>query len=288
MRLRPGEKEGDPAVLDAEPDGALGLSSSVVTSAAGTPEDVGLERPPGSADVRLSGTIPIGGQWDGELAVSDPAQHAVAALARALSARGIRVTGGTATTREPLPAGVRVLAAHESPPLAEIIRVVNKDSRNLHAEMLLRLVGSRQKGEGSAAKGHEAVVERLERLGISPEGWNLADGSGLARTNLVTPRGLVALLAAMERHPYAAAFRDSLAVAGRDGTLEKRMRGTAAEGNVAAKTGTLSLVNALAGYATTPRGERLAFVLMVNNHAGRGREALKALDDAAAAIAASR
>jgi D-alanyl-D-alanine carboxypeptidase/D-alanyl-D-alanine-endopeptidase (penicillin-binding protein 4) len=238
--------------------------------------------------VRLSGSLPISGGWDGELAVSDPARQAATAFAAALAARGIRLTGGVATTREPLPVGVRVLAEHESPTVAELIRVVNKESRNLHAEMLLRLAGAAQRGEGSAAKGHEAANALLDRLGVPHEGWNLADGSGLARTNLVTPHGIVALLAAMDAHPHAAAFRESLAVAGRDGTLEKRMRGTAAEGNVAAKTGTLSLVNALAGYATTPRGERLAFALLVNNHAGRGREALKALDDAVAAIAASR
>jgi len=289
-RLRPGEREGDPAVLDASPapDGALTLSSSVTTAAAGTAEDVRLEREIGSDRVRLSGSLPLGGEWDGELAVTEPARHAATTFAAVLAAKSIRVTGGVATTREPLPAGARVLAAHDSPPLADIVRAVNKESQNLHAEMLLRLVGLKQKGEGSVAKGHEAVVELLDRLGVPHDGWNLVDGSGLARTDLVTPRGLAALLAAMDRHPAATAFRDSLPVAGRDGTLENRMRGTPAEGNVMAKTGTLSLVNALAGYVTTARDERLAFVVLVNNHAARGREAVRAIDDLAAALAASR
>jgi D-alanyl-D-alanine carboxypeptidase/D-alanyl-D-alanine-endopeptidase (penicillin-binding protein 4) len=286
--LRPGEREGDPAVLDAEPDGALVLSSTVATTAAGAPEDVRLEREPGSDAVRLSGSLPIGGEWGGELAVRDPARQAAARFARALEAKGIRVTGGIATAREPLPAGARVLAAHESRTVAEMVRVVNKESQNLHAEMLLRLVGLKQKGEGSEARGHEAVVAFLDRLGVPHDGWNLVDGSGLARTDLVTPRGLVALLAAMDRHPAAAAFRDSLPVAGRDGTLEKRMRGTAAEGNVTAKTGTLSLVNALAGYVATPRGERLAFAVIVNNHAARSREALTSIDAIVVALARAR
>ena len=82
----------------------------------------------------------------------------------------------------------------------------------------------------------------------------------------------------MDRHPAAAAFRDSLPIAGVDGTLEKRMRGTAAERRVVAKTGTLRLANALAGYATTERGERLAFAIVVNNHAGKSREAVAAID----------
>ena len=105
--------------------------------------------------------------------------------------------------------------------MAEIVRVVNKESQNLHAEMLLRLVGLKLKGEGSAQKGHQAIAEFLTRLGVPAEDWELRDGSGLARTDLVTPRGLAALLVAMDAHPEAAAFRASLPVAGVDGTLAK-------------------------------------------------------------------
>ena len=155
-----------------------------------------------------------------------------------LEAKGIRVMGGVSTSSAPLPAGARVLATHDSPSMAQIVRVVNKESQNLHAEMLLRLVGLKVEGEGSAEKGHEAVAELAKRLGVPDQGWGLTDGSGLAPTDLLTPRGLVALLVAMDRHPEAAAFRDSLPIAGVDGTLEKRMKGTPAEGRVAAKTGT--------------------------------------------------
>jgi D-alanyl-D-alanine carboxypeptidase/D-alanyl-D-alanine-endopeptidase (penicillin-binding protein 4) len=154
--------------------------------------------------------------------------------------------------------------------------------------MLLRLLGSKLKGEGSVDKGRAAVAEAMQRLGVADAGWALADGSGLARTDLLTPHGLVALLAAMDRHPHAAVFRDSLAIAGASGTLETRMRGTAAEKRVLAKTGTLQLANALAGYVTTTRGERLAFALFVNNHAGRGREAVAAIDRVAVALAEAR
>ncbi len=285
VRLAAGEREGDPAVLDVwPPSDTLSIRASVTTSAAG-PQAVRLEREPGTNAVTLSGTVPLGGEWTGELAVADPARHAAAAFSAALAARGIRVALPAVSSREPLPAAARVLASHESPPLAELVRAVNKESQNLHAEMLLRALGA-QRGEGSEAKGHEAVLALLDRLGVPHDGWRMTDGSGLARTDLVTPRGLAALIAAMDRHPAAAAFRASLPIAGRDGTLEKRMRGTAAEGNVSAKTGTLSLVNALAGYVTTRGGERLAFVFFVNNNASRSREAVKALDDAAAALAA--
>jgi D-alanyl-D-alanine carboxypeptidase/D-alanyl-D-alanine-endopeptidase (penicillin-binding protein 4) len=300
VTLAPGERAGDPAVLDVVPDtGCVAVRSSVATVDAasakndGGPspdggEEVSLDREPGSSEARLTGRLPLGGSWDGRLAVADPARCAAAAFRGVLETKGIRVTGGVAMSREALPAGVRVLAAHLSPSMAEMVRVVNKESQNLHAETLLRLVGLKVKGEGSAAKGHEALAEMAKRLGVPDEGWGLTDGSGLARTDLLTPRGLVALLVAMDRHPCAAAFRDSLPVAGVDGTLEKRMRGTPAERRVTAKTGTLRLANALAGYVTTERGERLAFAIVVNNHAGKGGEAVAAIDAIAAALAVAR
>jgi D-alanyl-D-alanine carboxypeptidase/D-alanyl-D-alanine-endopeptidase (penicillin-binding protein 4) len=293
--LKPGERVGDPAVLEMVPDvGCLAVSSSVETAPVAPPgttgggDDVSLERAPGSNEVRLSGRVPIGGSWDGGLAVADPAHCAAQVFRGVLEAKGIRVTGGVSTSSAPLPAGVRALATHDGPPMAEMVRVVNKESQNLHAEMLLRLVGLKVKGEGSAEKGHEAVAEMARRLGVPGDGWALTDGSGLARTDLLTPRGLVALLAAMDRHPGASAFRASLPIAGVDGTLEKRMKGTAAEGRVTAKTGTLRLANALAGYVTTERGERLAFSIVVNNHAGKSREAVAAIDAIAAALALAR
>jgi D-alanyl-D-alanine carboxypeptidase/D-alanyl-D-alanine-endopeptidase (penicillin-binding protein 4) len=302
--LAPGERVGDPAVLQLVPDaGCLDVVSSVTTTevraqatgqaASDDDEDddvneLILLREPGSNDVRLTGKLPLGGEWNGRLAVADPASCAAAVFASVLEAKGIQVVSGVATSRAPLPGDARVLAAYEGVPMAEMIRVVNKESQNLHAEMLLRLVGLKLKGEGSAARGHEAIAEVMKRLGVDDAGWGLADGSGLARTDLLTPHGLVALLAAMDRHSHAAAFRDSLAIAGVDGTLEKRMRGTPAERRVLGKTGTLQLANALAGYVTTTRGERLAFAVFVNNHATRGREAVAAIDRIAAALAAAR
>jgi D-alanyl-D-alanine carboxypeptidase/D-alanyl-D-alanine-endopeptidase (penicillin-binding protein 4) len=297
VTLAPGERPGDPAVLETSPrHGCVVVTSSVLTAEAarsGTDvpdpaESVALLREPGSDEVRLAGQIPLGGKWDGRLAVLDPARCASEVFAGVLEAKGIRVIRGVATTREPLPAGMRVLAAHDSETMAAMIRVVNKESQNLHAETLLRLAGAKRGGEGSVEKGHAAVADLLDRVGVPRGGLHLVDGSGLARTNLLTPRALAALLVAMDRHPHAAAFRDSLAVAGRDGTLEKRMKGTPAEGRVVAKTGTLALVNALAGHATTRRGERLAFAVFVNNHAERSREAVQAIDAIATVLSEAR
>jgi len=192
--------------------------------------------------------------------------------------------GPVVTSSDPLPPGARVLAAHDSPPLSEMLKVVNKESQNLHTEMLLRLIGQRGKGEGSVEAGHEAVREFLTRIGIQPQSWGLQDGSGLSRSDVLDPRGLVELLVAMDRHPQAAVFLDSLAIMGVDGTLKDRLRGTPAEGKVLAKTGTLRLSNALAGYATAGSGERLAFAVLVNNHTAPAREAVAAIDEIARAL----
>ena len=112
----------------------------------------------------------------------------------------------------------------------------------------------------------------------------MEDGSGLSRSDLATAAGMAALLVAMDRHPAGAAFIDALPVAGVDGTLKGRMKGTAAEGRVRAKTGTIRHTAALAGYVTTRRGERLAFAMLVNN-ARSLREANKAMDALAVALA---
>jgi PBP4 family serine-type D-alanyl-D-alanine carboxypeptidase len=161
--------------------------------------------------------------------------------------------------------------------MAELIRTINKESRNLQAEALLRLLGARRSGEGSTAAGHIALDEFLRRMQVRTEGWGIEDGSGLARSNVITPAGLVDLLVVMDAHPQAAAFRASLPVAGADGTLKTRMKGTPAEGRLQAKTGTLALVNALAGYVTNSQGDRLAFAAFANGQV-RQSDALAALD----------
>jgi D-alanyl-D-alanine carboxypeptidase/D-alanyl-D-alanine-endopeptidase (penicillin-binding protein 4) len=288
--LVPGDRPGDPAVLSLAPDsGCLNVVSTVTTMEARPDYDeLTLLREPGSNDVRLTGRLPLGGNWDGRLAVADPAACAAAVFAAVLEARGIRVASGVATSHAALPEGARVLAAYDGLPMAQMVQVVNKESQNLHAEMLLRLAGLKAKGEGSVEAGSAAALAFAGRLAVPTAGWTIQDGSGLSRADLVTPAGIAALLVAMDRHPHAAAFRDSLPIAGVDGTLEKRMRGTAAEKRVLAKTGTSQLMNALAGYVTTVRGERLAFAAFVNNNAGRSRETVQALDRLAVALAEAR
>ena len=136
--------------------------------------------------------------------------------------------GPVATTSEPLPAGARVLAVHDSPPLSEIVKVVNKESQNLHAEMLLRLLGAARRGARAASRrATTPSASSCAAIGVATQTWGLQDGSGLSRSDLVTPHGLAALLAAMDRHPRRRGLpRQSARGQGVDGTLEDRMRGT--------------------------------------------------------------
>jgi D-alanyl-D-alanine carboxypeptidase/D-alanyl-D-alanine-endopeptidase (penicillin-binding protein 4) len=283
LSLRPGERPGAPALLERTPPSSrVPVTSTVVTAEAGGALEIRLDRQPGVTV--LSGHLPLGQERRGRLAVEDPARFAADAFAEALAVRGIRIAGGVASSRSALPGPQRVLAERRGAALAEIVRVTNKESHNLYAEMLLRSLGVRLAGEGSVERGRQAALEVLARLGVPTRGFALTDGSGLARTDLATARGLVALLAAMDRHRDAAVFRDSLATAGVDGTLERRLRGTPAEGRIAAKTGSFSGVSALAGYARTARRGRLAFAVLLNNYEVDPAQAQAAADEIARAL----
>lgn len=281
LSAAPGERAGDPLVVDRAPVTAhYAVVSTAVTSAPGTPAELVLRSDPGSNVFRISGSLPLGGEpWQGSVAIADPARYAAVVFAEILAAKGVAVAGPVATSSEPLPPGRRVLAARESEPIAQIVEVVNKRSQNLHTEMLLRLLGARVKGEGTVEAGREATEDFLRRLGVPAETWSLQDASGLSRSDILTPHGLAALLAAMDRHRHAGVFRDSLPVAGVDGTLEGRMRGTPAQGRVSAKTGSIRHVNALAGYATHRTGDRLVFAIVLNHHTAAGGAAVGAIDD---------
>jgi D-alanyl-D-alanine carboxypeptidase/D-alanyl-D-alanine-endopeptidase (penicillin-binding protein 4) len=287
LRVTAGERPGDPVRLEREPPSAYyRVVSTATTAPAGAAADLTLTRAPGSNDIHLSGTFPLAAEaWEGFAALEDPARYAATVFAEVLAARGIAVAGAVETSSAPLPAGVRVLAAHESPPLLEILKAVNKTSQNLHAEMMLRLLGARRRGSGSPEAGREAVAEFLRRVGVQTSAWALQDGSGLSRSDILTPHELASLLAAMDRHPRGAAFKETLPIAGRDGTLKNRMKGGPAEGRVVAKTGTLRHVNALAGYVTTRGGSRLAFVALANHHTSGGASATHAIDEIGALLA---
>ena len=188
---------------------------------------------------------------------------------RALCERaGIRITGSIRRGRAP--ENARIVASHASPPLSSLLTAMNKPSDNLHAELLLKLAGAAAYGTpGTAKKGIRVIKTFLGQAGIDTATIRFSDGSGVSRYNLVMPKTITGLLAAVYDHfSFSSEFIASLPIAGIDGTLDKRMHGTAAEGVLHAKTGSLSGVSTLAGYVPSAEGDMLAFSIMMSHFTG--------------------
>jgi D-alanyl-D-alanine carboxypeptidase/D-alanyl-D-alanine-endopeptidase (penicillin-binding protein 4) len=166
------------------------------------------------------------------------------------------------------------IVAFQSPPFSMIAAQTLKPSQNLYTELMLRTLGKMTPppatmsllGQTSESLGLEAVKSFLKTAGIRPEALVLDDGSGLSRGDMITAEATVQLLTFMSKHRHAQVFRDALPIAGVDGTLRNRLRGTAAANNLRAKSGSLSSAASLGGYVTTAAGEKLAFAIIVNNY----------------------
>ena len=289
LELGPGEKEGDPARFGVEPwAGYYSIQNEVRTSPAGSERKLAVSREPGSRLFVLSGTLPLGTEPARlTLAVEEPAEHAAHLLLRLLEARGIHVYGEARARHlpraesgdAPTPAGTpTVLAEHLSPPLGDAVRFLNKVSQNLHAELVARVAAREKAGATTAEAALKFAQEFFKSAGIEEDDMVFYDGSGLSRRDLVTPRAEVKLLEYAARQPWGAVFRSTLPVAGDDGTLAERMKNTPAAGRIWAKTGSLEHVSALAGYATSVRGEHLVFAILGNNQNLRGSAASAVAD----------
>ncbi|MGB9121324.1 MAG: D-alanyl-D-alanine carboxypeptidase/D-alanyl-D-alanine-endopeptidase [Candidatus Angelobacter sp.] len=172
----------------------------------------------------------------------------------------------------------KILAEHFSAPLLDDIRVTNKVSENLHAELALRLAGKLRSDGGSFEGGVAAVKQFLLQAGLKEDEFTFLDGSGLSRRDLVTPAATVQLLIYASRQPWGPAFEESLPVSGVDGSLSERFQKTPAIGLIHAKTGSLSHVNALSGYGQTQAGERFVFAIFCNDHNLPASRVLAAMD----------
>ena len=275
---------GDPARVYLKPSLPYFQIDNRVT--AGTPERMWIDRPGNGRQVHLWGTISPRSRGRGySLAVDDPAFYAAVAFRDALMRRGVTVDGEASVRHRlpgedlsPLPKGLADLGIYWSAPLAESLRVLDKVSQNLHTEMLLREVGRVAGGEGTRAAGLKELGEFLKQIGISEDEVSVRDASGLSRMNLISPSAVVKLL----RYMYGSKHRDLwislLPVSGEDGTLKNRMKKSPAEGRIRAKTGSLTHVAALGGYAMRPDGRVYAFSFFANNQAVAGWEVRTFLD----------
>lgn len=293
LRVQPGVREGDPAILSLLP--ALEfyrLDNRIRTTAAGSERRIRYDRVPDSMDVRLWGSIPLRDRTQELLlGIADPARYAAMALLRALEERGIDVEGEAGSAHlypsevadlsqglaSPEESGVE-LARRISAPLIEDLRITDKVSQNLHAELALRAVGKARRNVGSFEAGLEEMKTFLSEAGIEPDGYDLRDGSGLARLNLLTPATVIKLLRYMYQSPQREDWIGLLPVGGRDGSIATRFTDTPAMGRVFAKTGSLSHVSALSGYIHRNGGSWVAFSILVNNYNAKAPEIRGVID----------
>jgi len=211
---------------------------------------------------------------------SDPAVSA-RAFHTALGNAGITAAGMPQAGR--LPALAFPVTTHKSRPLGDIIKRINKPSNNRLAEALLASLASRF---GDRGEHYDFLVHIYQDLGLDCSGVHVADGAGLSHDNLLTPHFIVSLLEHIRAQPDVfAVFLRSLPVAGTDGTLRDRLRGTAAQGRVHAKTGTLTGISALSGYVRGTEGRGLTFSILINNYSCSTQTARHLLDRAALALA---
>jgi D-alanyl-D-alanine carboxypeptidase/D-alanyl-D-alanine-endopeptidase (penicillin-binding protein 4) len=289
------------------------LENAMTPAPAGQPAHPGMQRLPGEMSIRAWGTTPPSGVHV-QLALEDPAQFTAEAFQQALMARGI-TTSGSAEAQHKFPVGSgdfgaeraqplqlqlitlstvsapitghRVLAAHISVPIAEDIAVTNKTSQNLHAELLLRLLGKLEGTDGSFVQGARVVRKFLIGAGIDDQDFFLYDGSGMSPDDRIAPRAFTRLLAYAAKQPWGMEWRNTFPIAGVDGTLEGRFVKSPLKGKMWAKTGTLDEVNTLSGYLTASSGKTLAFSILVNGRRPGNDADGQAIDRIAEAIAAA-
>jgi D-alanyl-D-alanine carboxypeptidase/D-alanyl-D-alanine-endopeptidase (penicillin-binding protein 4) len=285
LNISPAAKTGAPALLSlAPPLEYFVIENRVVTVASANEQHVKVDRPPGSRELRITGAVsrkaPISPQL---LAVDDPALFAAWALYDALARRGIAIRGKPAARHrldpEPFrPVAGAVLAERISPPLIDLLRITDKTSQNLWAEVMLREAARARKGDGSRKAGLDELGALLKELGAQPDSFQFVDGSGLSRTTLASPALIVRLLRRMYASPYRDQWRALLPIGGDDGTLENRFANQPAARAIQAKTGSLTHVNTLSGYADSATYGEVAFAIMVNNTSAPSSDVREAID----------
>jgi D-alanyl-D-alanine carboxypeptidase/D-alanyl-D-alanine-endopeptidase (penicillin-binding protein 4) len=293
VNILPADRPGEKAFVSVTPFADYyRLDNRIITTPAGTGRKFFVNREPGSTVLTLWGSMPLDDLGANEaLAIEDPAEYAAALFRQLLSRRGIVVygrqrtkhtelatlstfsvtaiapsRGGNDGQARPLKADQPiVLASYESKPMVDDVRVVNKVSQNLHAEILLRLLGRERGTAGTIEGGLEVLRGFLTQAAIPNDQYVFYDGSGLSRQNLATPHAIVQLLRYASTQLWGPAFKSTLPISGIDGSLSDRLTAPRLQSRVFGKTGSLGGVKALSGYAATDSGETVVFSILSNN-----------------------
>jgi D-alanyl-D-alanine carboxypeptidase/D-alanyl-D-alanine-endopeptidase (penicillin-binding protein 4) len=272
LHVHAGDHPGDPVRVDVTPAHSVPRVRVDATTIAARPSgDTRRGRGDGlrarkdstTWDVILEGQIPAGDTAVIEVTHHNPDAAYVAAVREALHDKGITVDD--AASADTL-GRIDTLATLSSPPLSEILKALMKPSQNQIAEMLFRTVALEQTGAGRTDSARAVVSAQIAKWGAAvPAEAVVRDGSGLSRYDYISPRTVVRILDAMRRSPYFNTYYDALPIAGVDGTIRNRMKGTPAQGNVHAKTGSVALARSLSGYVTTADQHMLIFSFLANN-----------------------
>ena len=277
VRVAPGPQRAAAVTTQPVSDEWVPVIGNVWMAPADSTPRVDIGRADSLSAVTVSGILPADTAVEQEVSVRNNTRFFASVLRQALLEAGIGIGGQSLDADDDpargKPASSTPLFTHTSPPLRDILPAFLKPSQNQIGEMLLKTLGRELRGIGSAGAGVTAIDSMAASWGLPRRLLAQADGSGLSRYNLVAPEFLAALLERETRSPHFQVFAGALPVAGQDGTLRTRMRGTPAEANVRAKTGTLSGVRGLSGYVTTAAGERMVFSMIVNHHTLSSRDA---------------
>jgi D-alanyl-D-alanine carboxypeptidase/D-alanyl-D-alanine-endopeptidase (penicillin-binding protein 4) len=314
VNILPADRPGEKAFVSVKPFADYyRIDNRIITTPAGTGRKLSINREPGSTVLTLWGNMPLDDAGVNEaLAIDDPAEFAAGLFRQLLEKRGIVIYGhqrthhtelaalstfsvtalapsrGGSNNEDPLrPLKTDeslTLASYESKPLLQDVRVINKVSQNLHAEILLRLLGRERGNAGTIEGGLEVLHRFLTQAGISNDQYVFYDGSGLSRQNLVTPHAIVELLRYCSAQPWGADYKSTFPIAGMDGSLTERLTSPNLHNRIMAKTGSLGGVKALSGYATTDSGQVVVFSILANNFNLPAKRVTDAIDELVQAI----
>lgn len=281
--FKPGALVGAPApVTRVDPAVPyLTFRNTVTTDAGGTGDQVVIYGAPFQTQQWLTGSVPLGPEFSVKGALPDPAYFAAYALQQQLAQDKVPVANPPASAGGGLPSTSRptgnriVLAQYKSPTLTELVRETNFQSINLYAEALLRTTALRL---NKTVRSTDASLDALSRFwsgkGVELDGFRIRDGSGLSAVGALTADNMTGILSAMSRDSAFRAFYGSIPVVGQTGTVRNLAKGTAAAGNVRAKSGSIEGVRTYAGYFTAASGDLMSFCVLVNKFTPRQNRAV--------------
>ncbi len=269
LTVMPGKSAGDTVRYRARPaTGYVRFENRARTWPRDSLAQLHLGRKRARNIITLDGGLPVNGEdYHESITVEEPARWFLENLKKAWQEKDMKVTGIFRHQRLAAREADSLLWVCQSPPLSELIRVVNKRSHNFYAEQIFKALGAEIYHEGSASAAARVVREWLTARGVALDAAVIVDGSGLSRMNQIAPVATATLLKSMYYHPDFDVFYNSLPVAGVDGTLKRRMKNSPAENVARAKTGYVRHMRTLSGYTRDRDGHDYVFSIMVNHYA---------------------